>query len=383
MSISYFPPLQNEISIDWQIVLAKEIQDIRYRSTCFFMKRTPMKILVATTLILVGVFIAALAAGLSKGITFKTSYSLLSFIFQFIPTFTMGLYTWFWDDISLFICSTQPYINLISPHPASDNLLLDYSFQLPYIVTYSALRNKHWKVARVSAVALLQRLLPILVGASIEIVNFDTKPVDLDFDPHVVFISFPQCIIIIIWLLFYAVIIPYEVLEAGHKRNLPRNYHSIADILSWTYASRLLRKDDADRHENGKLTGNPFNAVKSSEPETDGRWYKGFQSEKWYMEARLRMSGQKYQFGLYESTTHPDRYCVGIDEAGPNMEAVPERTPSTPTWQARLTRRKKTASASVLPIFDETGSVRKQTDGKEYLVSGDERFVTLMEKKEV
>ena len=228
-----------------------------------------MRILVAITLILVGVLIAALAAGLSNGINVYAPYSgLLSFILQFTPTFTTGLYTWVWDDISLFICSTQPYINLISPHPASDNLLLDYSFQLPYIVTYSALINKHWKVARVSAIALLQRVLPILVGASITIVLPTYRGTGYD-DPYEVSVNFPQCIIIIIWLLFYAVIIHYEVLEAGHKRNLPRNYHSIADILSWTYASRLLRKDDSDEYENGKLTGNPFNAVKSSGPETD------------------------------------------------------------------------------------------------------------------
>lgn len=333
-----------------------------YRSTYFFMKRIPMNILVAITLISIGAFIAALAAGFSNGNVMHVSYGRISFIFQFIPTFTMGLYTWFWDDTSLFICSTQPYINLISPQPASDNLLLDYSFQLPYIVTYSAMKNKHWKVARVSAVALLQRLLPILVGASIQITDWS---ISRDSHHYVVSASFPQFIIIIIWLLVYAVMIPYEFLEVGHKRNLPRNYHSIADILSWTYASRLLRKDDSNEYEDGKLTGNPFNTVKSSRPETSDRWYDGFQSERWYMEARLRMSCQKYQFGLYKSTTHPDRYCMGIDEAGPNMETVPleeSSSPSTPTWRARLRRRKKpaSASASLLPTFDETGSARNK-----------------------
>ena len=51
------------------------------------------------------------------------------------------------------------------------------------------------------------------------------------------------------------------------------------------------------------------------------------------MEARLRLSGQNYQFEFYQSTTHPDRYCMGIDEAGPNMEDVPLEpiSPLTPT----------------------------------------------------
>ena len=126
-----------------------------------------MNILLALTLTFIEVSIAALTAGFENGKECYVPYHLGSFIFQFIPTFTMGLYTWFWDDISLFTCSTEPYINLISPRPASKNFLLDYSFQLPYIVTYTAIKNKHWKVASVSALALLQRLLSILVESSI------------------------------------------------------------------------------------------------------------------------------------------------------------------------------------------------------------------------
>ena len=328
-----------------------------------------MYLLVAMAIILLAGFIAALIAalraGMSDGIELHLSYGLASFIFQFIPTFMVGLYTWFWEDMSLCVRSTQSYINLISPQPASDNLLLDYNCQLPYIVTYSAINKKHWKVARVSAFALLQRFLPIIVGASIQVVDNDGT--------CSIFVSLPQCIIIIIWLLFYVVIIPYEVLEAGQKRHLPRIYSSIADVLSWTYASRLLRKDGSDGYENGELTGNPFNALRSSRPEP-GRWYEGFQSESWYMEARLRLSCQEYQFGLYKSTTHPDIYCMGIDEAGTNSEAVPE--PSTTGWQARLRRRKK-KTPSVLRTF-ETENAR---NGKEYLVSGDKRFVMLLATK--
>lgn len=332
------------------------------------MKRIPMYLWVAMTFALLGGFIAALSTGMKDGIELHLSYGLASFVFQFIPTFVVGLYSWFWKDISLFSRSTQPYINLISPRPASDNLLLDYNCQLPYILTYSAMKNKHWKVARVSAVALLQRFLPIILAASIQVVENDGT--------CTVFASLPQCIIIMSWLLIYVMIIPYEVLEAGHKRHLPRNYSSIADILSWTYASRLLREDVPDGYENGELAGNPFNALKSSRPET-GRWYEGFQSERWYMEARLRLSCKEYQFGLYKSTTHPDIYCIGIDEAGTNSEAVPEQPSPPADRQAGLRRRKKTSS-SVLPMF-ETGSAKEEK--KEYLVSGDKMFVMLLKTK--
>lgn len=367
MSISLLFHLQKKLKLTEKIVLAKKIQDIRYRSTYFFMKRIPMYIVTAMTVILFGGFIAALSAGMSRGIELHLSYGLASFIYQFIPTYIVGLYKLFWENISLFSRSTEPYINLISPHPASDNLLLDYNCQLPYIVTYSAIKNSHWKVARVSAVALLQRFLPIIVGASIQVVDNDST--------CTISASLPQFIIIIIWLLFYAVLIPYEVLEAGHKRHLPRNYSSIADILSWTYASRLLRKDGSGKLENGDLAGNPFDVCKSSRPGSD-RWYEGYQSERWYMEARLRLSCQEYQFELYKSTTHLDTYCIGIDEApGSNFEPVPE-PPSGPGWQASLRRRNKPTS-SILPV-SETRTVVVVGEEKEYLVSGDKRFVMLL-----
>ena len=363
-------------------MLAKQIQDIRYRSTYFFMKRIPMCIVVAMTVMLFVLFIAALSAGMSDGIELQLSYGLASFIFEFIPTFMVGLYNQFWEDLSLFSRSTQPFINLISPQPASNNLLLDYNCQLPYIVTYSAIKNQHWKVARVSAIALLQRFLPIIVGASIQVVENEGI--------CTISASLPQFIIIITWLLFYAVIIPYEVLEAGHKRHLPRNYSSIADILSWTYASRLLRKDiSSDRFENGKLAGNPFDILKNSRPESSGRDYKGYQSERWYMEARFRLSCQEYQFGLYKSTTTTstdvDTYCIGIDEAaGGNMEVVQEpsslasRTAREADWGLRWRKNKKTDSYSGLPI---TEPGRAWEENKEYLVSGDKRFVMLLETK--
>ena len=343
---------------------AKEIQDIRYRSTYFMMKRTPMYVLEAVTVMLLGGFVAALAAGMADGIEIPFSDELASFIFQFILTFTMQIYSWFWNDVDLFSRSTQPYKNLISPHPASDNLLLDYNCQLPFIVTYSAITNQHWKVARASAIALLQRLLPILVGGSIQVTDNDGT--------CIISASLPLFIIIIIWLLIYAIIIPYEVLEAGHKRHLPRNYLSIADILSWTYASKLLRNNGSGTFNTGEVAGNPFDVSNGSLPRSR-RWYEGARSERWFMEARLRLSCQEYQFGVYKSTTYPDIYCIGIDQAGTGAEVVPEPEPHA--RQARLRWRKR--HNGLLPNF-ETDRAREE---KEYLVSGDNRFIMLLKTK--
>lgn len=321
-----------------------------------------MYVLEAFTLIFLIGFVAALSTDMAHGIDLPFPYQFASFIFPFVLTFLAILYSWFWSEVDLFSRSTQPYKNLIFPHPASNNLLLDYNCQLPYIVTYSAIKNKHWKVARASTLALLQRLLVIIVGSSIQIVDYDNGT-------SAVYASLPLFIVIIIWLSFYAVLIPYEVLEAGHKRHLPRNNLSIADILSWTYASKLLRSDNSDKFELTELARNPFDVFKNPLP-GDDRWYEGASSERWFMEARLRLSCQKYQFGLYKSTTHPDTYCIGIDEAGTEMKHVPEPEPHG--WQARLRWRKR--RNGLLPNFEADGAMKKE----EYPMSGDKRFITLL-----
>jgi hypothetical protein len=253
---------------------------------------------VAVTLLLLAGFITMLALGFVQGKTVPISYNWATVIFQFFPTFFVSYYTWFWQDVDHFAQSTQPFKGMSSPGPASENLLLDYTTLPPLVVTYVALKNEHKRVAWTSFMAVLQRLLPIITAGATTIVPGNTN--------STVYASKPLFIFIVVWLGLYCFLIPLEIFGwplSRHNvdRRLPRSYSSISDLLSWVYASKLLRKDD----------GTPFEVP-----------LKGPKAKQWYMTTRLMLVPQHndqdsatYSFGLYESTKHKGIMCMGFDVA--------------------------------------------------------------------
>jgi hypothetical protein len=263
---------------------------------------------VSITLTLLAAFIAGVVLGLVNGRSISISYNWATVVFQFIPALIVNFYTWFWQDVDLFARSTQPFRGMSSPKPASENLLLDYNTLPPLVVTYAALKNGHKRIAWTSVVAVVQRLLPILIGASITVVPGDESG-------SVIYASTPLFICVIAWLALYCFLIPLEIfgwkLPRDYvKRHLPRFYSSISDLVSWSYASKLLCLDDGDPFELPVM---------------------GPKNEQWYMEARLRLKQNhdgsefaKYSFGLYESTEHKGIKCMGFDVSS-NVTTVPYR----------------------------------------------------------
>ena len=53
--------------------------------------------------------------------------------------------------------------------------------------------------------------------------------------------------------------------------------------------------------ETGLLAGNPLDVFES-----------GRQSERWFMEARLRLAQQRFSFGLEEISSKPGKFTIGI-----------------------------------------------------------------------
>ena len=274
----------------------QEVSKATYRSGYLNMKRSIMLIWTTMALILFGLFLAAAITDMASGIKISLPYGVASFLFQFLPAFVVGLYTWFWEDVDTFCRATQPFIGMRGKSkPATENILLDYVCLPPGIATYTAIANQHWKVARVSAISLLQRLLPIIVAGMVTVV--DGK------DHRTVYASFPLLIISLIYLGLYVFLIPFEVCQDGLKRHLPRNYSAIADLISWCYASSLLRSDAL-----GLLWRKRDDAP-------------GYICERWQMEATLRLKHHLYQFGVYKSQLNPGTHCIGFDEAN-QVDAV-------------------------------------------------------------
>jgi signal transduction histidine kinase len=279
------------------------VSEASYRFVYFNMDRLVMLIWTVMALMLFGLLLAAAISHMESGIRVSLPYEIASFLFQFAPAFVVGLYTWFWTDVDTFCRATQPFIGMREPKPAAENILLDYNCLPAGLVTYTAIVNMHWKVARVSAISLVQRLLPIIVASMVTVVD--------DGDHRTVYASLPLLVISMIFLGSYVCIIPFEVTEDGLKRHLPRNYSAIADLISWCYASSLLQCD----------------ALAASGPDF----------ERWQMEAAIRLKRHSYQFGVYRSKLHPGTHCVGFDEQD---EAEPVDLPD----KKSLLRRRRRAS---------------------------------------
>jgi hypothetical protein len=286
-------------------VTVQQVSKASYRFVYFNTERSVMLIWMSAALILFALLLAAAITDMTSGIDVSLPHGAASFLFQFLPSFVVGLYTWFWEDVDTFCRATQPFIGMREPNPAAENILLKYTCLPPGIVTYTALVNKHWKVARVSAISLLQRLLPIIVAGMVTVVDED--------DFCTIYASFPLLVISLIYLGSYVFLIPFEVTGDGLKRHLPRSYCAIADLISWCYASSMLRYDALDAWRR----------------DASGHVY-----EQWQMEAAIRLKHHSYQFGVYKSNTHPGMHCIGFDE----------ETKAEPVDDKYLRRRRRRAS---------------------------------------
>ena len=255
------------------------ISKIRFSSS-FHQMRSPWTIISLTfALVLLATFTTALSMGSSRDprnvfhLPPTISRPLAEFAFPFLLTLVAALYSVFWEDMYIFTTITQPYEAMSSQKEkrrdalakekekssgalaeekekssgalAEDTILLPYNGMPRYIAMFEALTRSHWKVFRVAIFALLQRILPIVVGASVTI-----YPTDLDADGSeegcAVKFSTPLSIVTIVWMVVYLAVIPYEILESGYTRHLPRANITIADLLSWTCSSRLLCEDYDD-----------------------------------------------------------------------------------------------------------------------------------------
>jgi hypothetical protein len=225
-------------------------------------------------------------------------------IFGYLLTDIFALFGVLWEDMYFFAAITEPFAALNRPEGADADqaLLLNYTSSPRLVAMFDAAARGHWKVFRTAIYATLQRLLPIVVGGSI---TLWTDPQSRG-NHAVIQFSTPLSVVVIIYLVAYLAIIPYEVFEAGYSRHLPGDCLTIADILSWTCCSSMLRKDTVDLNDDqleAKLpASNPLD-TRSDEPH----------NQKWYMGSRPRLAQQRFKMGLIRVSSRGDVYTVGID----------------------------------------------------------------------
>ncbi|CAM1503706.1 Fc.00g012970.m01.CDS01 [Cosmosporella sp. VM-42] len=354
----------------------RDLSKIRYNSASWVVNPFYLWFFTSLSLFLFGGYTSTLALRYIRGegflVTFNSTIGAL--VFSFISTGLSTFYNDYWAEVRVFAAATEPFVHLnmknedherersglgVKHRPnAGDTLLLNYKYPPSVVIIHSALKRRHWKVARTAAVALLQRGLPILVGSSFVISYGEDNGANVE-------ISIPFFVAIIAWMFVYILLIPYEVRESGYDRHLPRELESIGDLLSWIYSSSLLQGGDGGSggQVDGEKAAHPGNDpldIKfelhglEPQPGTQRDW--GVEVERWHMEARLLLTKTRLCFGL-SNIRGTNEYTIGICNSEDLIDVL-----QPPASSACLSRKRRKGP-------------RQDTEGRlEYSIAGTQDF---------
>ncbi|KAF8242582.1 hypothetical protein K440DRAFT_638861 [Wilcoxina mikolae CBS 423.85] len=154
-------------------------------------------------------------------------------LWSFFPVFIAAIVSRLWIVIDLFFRITQPFVSLSRPTLPEYSILLNYPTMPPAYITIKACMNGHWKLAWVSAVGLLTRLLPVLVGGVFTVEDKHQAGVYRLYPQKTAFIF-----IISLFVLYSITCIMLWL--PGTSRKMPRNLFNIADTISLLHRSKML-----------------------------------------------------------------------------------------------------------------------------------------------
>lgn len=258
--------------------------------------------------------ISALLAGVGTWIIvtgkLKDGFEILSFgpfsatvYLQFAPAYLIQILNIYWTNVDIYYRLLQPFMGMRQPQPANENLLLGYSCSLPGAITVEALTAKHWRLALLSTMPLVQKLLVILLSAT-----FANEPRK---NARGVFVTVdsPTFLGAFAIIVAYVFLIPYA--HPGLDRRLPHIPTCIAEFVLFFYDSTLVRSSIFLPHT--------------------------LHEERWHMVYRLRLAERRYAFGLYRGTNHSvhlgfDDVCAEHD--GEALQIVTP-VPSPTRWYRR------------------------------------------------
>jgi hypothetical protein len=166
-----------------------------------------------------------------------------AFLWSFLPSLVADQYRLLIKNIDMFYRLVEPYASLrakiVKPERVRKCFALNYTNDLPVVVTLKALDNGHWKVAFVSLFSLLSSFIPAAAS------NMFYEDTDVRYGPHIaVWKSYFIFVVIYIGalILFLVAIIPDET------RHLPHDLETISDHLSFLSQSSLLDNDRYQYH---------------------------------------------------------------------------------------------------------------------------------------
>ncbi|KAF6785732.1 hypothetical protein CSOJ01_15544 [Colletotrichum sojae] len=113
---------------------------------------------------------------------------------------------------------------------------------------------------------------------------------------------------IAIWALGFAIcggLILLEALQSPLSRRTPRDWCSIADILSWSSITSLLQPDSFETDTADPYRDDPLHTAADGPP-----------AERWHMQARLRLQEKRFRLG-FAQVPGTESYAFGITEGEP------------------------------------------------------------------
>jgi hypothetical protein len=82
-------------------------------------------------------------------------------LFKALPTFCLGLTGLWWAWIDQYYRRTQPYVALARGDVGQKTVLLDYIHDYHFLITWKAIRNRHWQLGYVTAVTTILKVATI------------------------------------------------------------------------------------------------------------------------------------------------------------------------------------------------------------------------------
>jgi hypothetical protein len=166
--------------------------------------------------------------------TNSAGFSSSNFLYSFLPAL-LGMFLFLaWQPIDTYFRAVQPFVNLSHPKGATaeHSLLLSYPSCYPIETTVLALVNRDLKVAWISFVNLMSAVIPVLAGGVFTAQYFRKE------DQIRVVATMPAYYALVVFVTVYAASL--LVVWPKRKRYLPHRIHTLADLLSFMYQSRLL-----------------------------------------------------------------------------------------------------------------------------------------------
>lgn len=219
---------------------------IRYRWVPWFLKDSFVVawIVIAIILMLAFVIVSFVGHPVERGFlpllpapTSSQGVSPANFVYSFVPSLIGMILFLLWQPIDAYFRALQPFANLSSTRgtTAEQSLLMDYPSKLPFEITIKAALAGHYKVAWISCITLLSSTFPILAGGAFT----------AQFFPRTQDVRMAACLpayeALVVFIIIYA--LSFLIVWPTHKRHLPHNILTLADLISFFYQSPLLNED--------------------------------------------------------------------------------------------------------------------------------------------